>query len=146
MLKATIKQACTTVNTDATVTVADSSKLAAGMTVTGTGISGTVTIASITNATTIELSAAATGSGSNDLTFTTSDTIPTVCTLTNFTDKEDLRRLGSYWTIKEEGRIFFLRDYPYHTKNSVIVTYLAGDGQYRLLSMKPQQNWWRLKY
>jgi len=129
VLKATIKQACTTVNTDATVTVADSSKLAAGMTVTGTGISGTVTIASITNATTIELSAAATGSGSNDLTFTTSDTIPTVCTLTNFTDKEDLRRLGSYWTIKEEGRIFFLRDYPYHTKNSVIVTYLAGDGR-----------------
>ena len=46
-----------------------------------------------------------------------------------FTDKEDMRRLGSYWTIGEEGRIFFLRDYPYHTNNSVIVSYIAGDGR-----------------
>ena len=129
VLKATIKQSCTTINTDATLTVADSSKLLAGMVVSGTGIATGATIASITDATHIELSVAATTSATNTLTFTTSGNIPTVCTLTNFTDKEDLRRLGSYWTIGEEGRVFFLRDYPYHKNNSVIVSYIAGDGR-----------------
>ena len=127
VLKATIKQSCTTVNGNTNLTVADSSKLAVGMTVTGTGISGTITIASITNSTTVVLSGSATASGTNDLTFTTTSAIPTVCDLTAFTDKEDLKRLGSYWTINEEGRIFFLRDYPYHRDNSVIVSYIAGD-------------------
>ena len=129
VLKATIKQACTTVNGNTNLTVADSSKLAVGMTVTGTGISGTITIASITNATTVVLSGSATGSGTNTLTFTTTDKIPTVCDLTAFTDKEDLKRLGSFWTINEEGRIFFLRDYPYHKDNSIIATYVAGDNR-----------------
>ena len=127
VLKATIKQSCTTVNGNTNLTVADSSKLAVGMTVTGTGISGTITIASITDSTTVVLSGSATASGTNDLTFTTTSAIPTVCDLTAFTDKEDLKRLGSYWTINEEGRIFFLRDYPYHRDNSVIVSYIAGD-------------------
>ena len=127
VLKATIKQSCTTVNGNTNLTVADSSKLAVGMTVTGTGISGTITIASITNSTTVVLSGSATASGTNVLTFTTTEGIPTVCDLTVFTDKEDLKRLGSYWTINEEGRIFFLRDYPYHRDNSVIVSYIAGD-------------------
>ena len=129
VIKATINQTCTTVNTDATLTVADSSKLAVGMTVTGTGISGAITIASITNSTTVELSGSATGSGTNTLTFTTDTLIPTVCDLTSFTDKEDMRRIGSYWLLNEEGRIFFLQDYPYHKNNSVIVSYLAGDGR-----------------
>ena len=129
VIKATIKQSCTTVNGDATLTVADSSKLAVGMTVTGTGISGTITISSITNSTTVELSGTATGSGTNTLTFTTTGNIPTVCNLTAFTDKEDMRRLGDYWILNEEGRIFFLQDYPYNTRNSVIVSYLAGDGR-----------------
>ena len=129
VIKATIKQSCTTVNGDATLTVADSSKLAVGMTVTGTGISGTITISSITNSTTVELSGTATGNGTNTLTFTTTGNIPTVCNLTVFTDKEDMRRLGDYWILKEEGRIFFLQDYPYNTRNSVIVSYLAGDGR-----------------
>ena len=75
------------------------------------------------------LSAPASASGTNDLVFTTNDSIPTVCRLTPFTDKEDLKRLGSYWTINEEGRIFFLRDYPYHTNNSIIVSYIAGDNR-----------------
>ena len=127
VLKATIKQSCTTINGNTNLTVADSSKLAVGMTVTGTGISGTITIASITNSTTVVLSGSATASGTNVLTFTTTEGIPTVCDLTVFTDKEDLKRLGSYWTINEEGRIFFLRDYPYHRDNSVIVSYIAGD-------------------
>ncbi len=128
-IKATIKQSCTTTNTSKNLTVADSSKLAVGMIVSGTGISGTVAIESITNSTTVVLDTAATASGTNILTFTTEDLIPSVCDLTVFTDKEDLKRLGSYWTIGEEGRIFFLRDYPYHTNNSVIVSYIAGDNR-----------------
>ena len=127
MIKATINQSCTTENGEATLTEVDSSKLAVGMTVTGTGISGTITIASITNGTTVELSGTASGSGTNTLTFTTDTLIPTVCDLTAFTDKEDMRRVGSYWVLNEEGRIFFLQDYPYHKNNSVIVSYLAGD-------------------
>ena len=75
------------------------------------------------------LSGAATANGTNALTFTTTDSIPTVCDLTSFTDKEDMQRLGSYWTINEEGRVFFLRDYPYHKDNSVIATYVAGDNR-----------------
>ncbi len=128
-IKATIKQSCTTTNTSKTLTVADSSKLAVGMIVSGTGITGTVAIESITNLTTVVLDTAATASGTNTLTFSTEDLIPSVCDLTVFTDKEDLKRLGSYWTIGEEGRIFFLRDYPYHTNNSVIVSYIAGDNR-----------------
>jgi hypothetical protein len=50
-------------------------------------------------------------------------------TSTPFTDMQDMKRLGSFWTIGDEGRIFFLRDYPYHTQNSIIVTYVAGDGR-----------------
>lgn len=129
VLKATIKQSCTTVNASTALTVADSSKLAVGMTVSGTGITGTITISSITDATNVVLSGAASGSGTNILTFTTTSEIPTVCTLDAFTDKEDLRRLGDYWTINEEGRIFFLKDYPYHRNNSVIVSYIAGDNR-----------------
>jgi hypothetical protein len=75
------------------------------------------------------MSAAGTTGATNDITFSTSGLIPTVCDLTDFTDKEDMRRLGSYWTIGEEGRVFFLRNYPYHTNNSVIVSYIAGDGR-----------------
>ena len=129
VIKATIKQSCSTVNTSTTLTVADSSKLHAGMVVTGTGITGTITIASITDATNVVLSGAATATATNVLTFTSTDEIPTVCDLVAFTDKEDLKRLGSYWTINEEGRVFFLKDYPYHRDNSVIVSYIAGDGR-----------------
>lgn len=133
-IKATIKQACSG-NNSVNLTVADSSKLAVGMVVSGISnlVSGS-TITSITDSTTVVLSSATTSgafsvSGSSSLTFTTEDLIPSVCDLTVFTDKEDLKRLGSYWTIGEEGRIFFLRDYPYHTNNSVIVSYIAGDNR-----------------
>jgi len=47
-------------------------------------------------------------------------------TVTNFTDKENLGRLSNWWTIDTEGRIFFLKEYPYHTNNSVRVSYTAG--------------------
>ena len=62
---------CTTTNTDATVTTADTSDLRAGTGVTGTGVPAGATIASVTNATTFELSAAATASGTVNLTFDT---------------------------------------------------------------------------
>ncbi len=133
-IKATIKQACSG-NDSVNLTVADSSKLAVGMVVSGISnlVSGS-TITSITDSTTVVLSSATTSgafsvSGVNSLTFTTTDEIPTVCTLQPFTDKEDLRRLGDFWTINEEGRIFFLKDYPYHRNNSVIVSYIAGDNR-----------------
>ena len=130
IIKATTKQSCSG-NNSVNLTVADSSKLKIGMTMTLSNIPTTATITSITDSTTVVLSLATTGGEflNQVVTFTTDDSIPTVCDLTNFTDKEDLKRLGSYWTIKDEGRIFFLRDYPYHNKNSVIVTYLAGDGR-----------------
>tara|TARA_R100001510_G_C7649856_1_gene207327 strand:+ start:158 stop:1465 length:1308 start_codon:yes stop_codon:yes gene_type:complete len=129
VIKATIQQSSTTTNSSTSLTVADSSKLAVGMVVTGTGITGTVTIASISNSTTVILDNPASASGTNTLTFTTTDSIPTVCTLSAFTDKEDMQRTGDYWLLGEEGRIFFLQDYPFHTRNSVFVSYVAGNNR-----------------
>lgn len=60
---------CTTVNTDATVTTASTATLAPGMKVTGTGIPADATVLSITDGTTFELSANATASATNNLTF-----------------------------------------------------------------------------
>lgn len=129
VLKATIKQSITHTNGDTNLVVADSSKLVVGMEIEDNNnhIPSGTTITAIVDSTNITMSASATNTGSGTGTFITTDQIPTVCTLTPFTDKEDLKRLGSYWTIGDEGRIFFLRDYPYHTNNSVIVTYIAGD-------------------
>ena len=62
---------CTTTNTDATVTTASTADLRAGKGVTGTGVPAGATIASVTNTTTFELSAAATASGTVNLTFDT---------------------------------------------------------------------------
>ena len=47
-------------------------------------------------------------------------------TVSNFTDEEDMRRLGQYWKIGDEGRIFFRTTYPYLRQNSIRVTYIAG--------------------
>jgi len=130
VIKATIKQSCSG-NNSTNLTVADSSKLAVGMVVSGAvNIITSTTIAAIVDSTTITLSNGSTGGAfSTPLTFTTENEIPTVCTIEVFTDKEDLRRLGDFWTINEEGRIFFLKDYPYHRNNSVIVSYIAGDNR-----------------
>jgi hypothetical protein len=62
-------QSCTTVSGDATVTTADTRWIHAGMAVSGTNIPGGATVSSITNATTFELSANATGNGSVTVTF-----------------------------------------------------------------------------
>ena len=129
-VKVKIQQSCTSVNTDATLTVADSSKLAVGMAITGTGIPSSTTISSITDSTTIEMSNPATANGSNTIIFIATDlTVPTVVEVSKFTDKQDMKRLGSFWTIGDEGKIFFLKDYPYHTRNSVIVSYQSGSGR-----------------
>ena len=53
-------QSCTLVNGDATVTVENSSLLVVGMEITGTGVPALTTISSITDGTTIEMSANAT--------------------------------------------------------------------------------------
>ena len=132
VIKATIKQT-TSGNNSVNLTVADSSKLAVGMTISGersANVPSAATITSITDSTTVVLSHATTGGAfSGSLTFTTTDSIPTVCSLTAFTDKEDMKRTGDYWLLNEEGRIFFLQDYPYHTRNSVIVSYIAGNSR-----------------
>jgi hypothetical protein len=60
----------TTTNTSTTVTVASTLNLAVGQNVYGTGIPAAATIASITNATTFVLSAAATATGTVALVFT----------------------------------------------------------------------------
>jgi hypothetical protein len=131
VLKATIKQSITHTNGDTNLVVADSSKLVVGMEIEDSNnhIPSGTTITAIVDSTNITMSAAATNTGSGTGTFITTDQIPTVCTLVAFTDKEDMRRLGDYWTINEEGRIFFLKDYPYHRNNSVIVTYIAGNNR-----------------
>ena len=61
-------------NGTTTVTTATTAALEAGMAVSGTGIPGGTTIASITNATTLVLSAAATDSLTSSLTFSSGDT------------------------------------------------------------------------
>ena len=60
---------CDTTNTDATVTMDSTAKLSVGLSVTGTGVPAGASVASITNATTFELSAAATATNANQ-TFT----------------------------------------------------------------------------
>jgi hypothetical protein len=132
VLKVRLKQAISHVNGSPTLTVADSSKLVVGMEIEDNNnhIPSGTTISAIVDATTITMSKNATNTGSGTGTFTAIETsIPTVCNVTGFTDKEDLKRLGSYWNISDESRIFFLRDYPYHTQNSIIISYIAGDGR-----------------
>jgi hypothetical protein len=63
-----VKVASTT-DTDATVTVVDTTDLRVGMLVYGTGVPANATVASITDGTTFELSAAATATGSTNLAF-----------------------------------------------------------------------------
>lgn len=118
--------------TNTTLTVADSSKLAVGMVVSGHAhvVTGT-TITAIVDSTTVTLSNATTHAHSDiTLTFTATNlSVPKLATVERFTDKQDMKRLGSFWTIGDEGRIFFLKDYPYHTNNSVIVSYIAGSSR-----------------
>ena len=45
----------------------------------------------------------------------------------NFATHEENKRSDDWWTIGEEGKLFFREDFPYTLNNSVRVTYLAGD-------------------
>jgi hypothetical protein len=54
-------------------------------------------------------------------------TTGTGLTETAFTDKENMKRLGAWWKIDREGRIFFRTKFPYLEKNTVRVTYIAGN-------------------
>ena len=49
--------------------------------------------------------------------------------VTSFTDNQDQNRMGDYWTIDNEGKIFFRREFPYVQNHSIRVTYVAGDGR-----------------
>ena len=68
-IKLTDSQTCTSTSGSANLTVADSSQLVRGMKVSGTGIAGGTTISSITSSTVVVLSANASGSGTNTITF-----------------------------------------------------------------------------
>lgn len=45
---------------------------------------------------------------------------------TDFTDNETMERLGNWWKIDREGRIFFRTTFPYLHRNSIKTTYIAG--------------------
>lgn len=59
----------------------------------------------------------------------TDDSNAGIGSVTTFTDNQDQRRLGDYWVLDEEGKIFFLKKYPYMENHSIRVTYVAGDGR-----------------
>ena len=131
-IKVKTQQAISHTNASTNLVVADSSKLVVGMEIVDSNnhIPSGTTITAIVDSTNITMSASATNTGSSTGTFIATNTsIPTVCTITKFTDKQNLKRLGSFWNIGEEGKIFFLQDYPYHTQNSIIVSYIAGDNR-----------------
>jgi hypothetical protein len=131
IIKATTEQSATATDGSSNLVVIDSSKLHVGMSIsTGHGIPAGTTITAIVDSTNVTMSAnAGNGAGSHTLTFTTTTGIPNACSIVPFTDKEDMKRTGDYWLLGEEGRIFFLQDYPYHTRNSVIVSYIAGNSR-----------------
>ncbi len=49
--------------------------------------------------------------------------------VTGFTDNQDQNRMGDYWMINHEGKIFFHKQFPYVQNHSIRVTYVAGDGR-----------------
>lgn len=63
----------------------------------------------------------------------------TICTLTSthgtptssssFSDTDNKGRLEDYWTIANEGKIFFRTTWPYNRKHSIRVTYIRGAGR-----------------
>ena len=130
-LKVSTQQTISHTNLSTNVVVQDTSKLAVGMTIVDSNnhIPANATITAIVDSTNITISNAATNTGSSTGTFTSTDSIPNVCEIVPFTDKQDVKRIGDWWKIGSEGRIFFLKKYPYHTRNSVIISYIAGDSR-----------------
>ena len=83
------------------------------------------------DSTKIHISSLLQGDDGSDCTITVTDQVgeDSSTIAIDFTDKEDMRRLGDFWTIGNDGRIFFMKRYPYHQKNSVIVSYVAGNAR-----------------
>ncbi len=50
-------------------------------------------------------------------------------TVEGFADNENSGRTDDFWQIGDEGKIFFLRNYPHINSHSVRVTYVSGDGR-----------------
>ena len=60
----------------------------------------------------------------------------TFCTLSStygsvssFADNQTSGRDDDYWTINDEGKIFFRQQYPFNQHHSIRVTYVAGEGR-----------------
>ena len=79
----------------------------------------------------VNISSLLAGEDGSDCTITLADKGGTTSNTAHvaFTDKQNMKRLGDFWMINDDGRIFFMQKYPYHNKNSVIVSYVAGDGR-----------------
>ena len=52
--------------------------------------------------------------------------VSTGLSVSGFTDNEQMKRLGTWWRLDDEGRIFFRTKFPYMEKNSIRVTYISG--------------------
>ena len=50
-------------------------------------------------------------------------------TVIGFTDNENSGRTDDFWQIGDEGKIFFLKNYPHINSHSIRVTYVSGDGR-----------------
>ena len=59
----------------------------------------------------------------------TDDSDAAIGSVSVFTDNEDSRRLGDFWTLKDDGKIFFRKNYPYQQHHSIKVTYVSGSGR-----------------
>lgn len=80
----------------------------------------------------INISSLLAGEDGSDCTVTatvSSGAVVDTVEIVDFTDKQNMKRIGSFWKIGHEGRLYFLQDFPYHTNNSVIISYIAGDSR-----------------
>ena len=57
----------------------------------------------------------------------TSTTTAHGLTVSSFTDEEEMKRMGDWWSINNEGRIFFRTNFPYMENNTIKVSYIAGE-------------------
>jgi len=53
----------------------------------------------------------------------------TVGDVTAFTDHQDQRRMGDYWVMGKDGKIFFRKEYPHLHSNSIRVVYVTGESR-----------------
>ena len=59
----------------------------------------------------------------------TSTTTAHGLTVNAFTDEEEMKRMGDWWSINNEGRIFFRTNFPYMENNTIKVSYIAGESR-----------------